>query len=219
MEALADREYHETRRPTYQIAPALVGALQNTNLAIDSAHLRLPHCVFGIEVPVEGPGVFMDQNGHKLSGLMVGAIRRPEKMSIVDLVNSMDPLVPRLSRPLQPFAPAAETGKWNLIVVQCWEGEERIAPMFFLCTMIPGQAIEESVDKAAYADFQENPESADDGGARPDVHTQRRMIRLAIGSALFAIGANNRFTERVPEPRATKRRRQRAEKKGREPER
>lgn len=194
-------------RPSYQISGPLCSALQETRLDLDPSLVHFPHRSFALELPLEGEGVIRDPaTGRRLLAALVGsfAVLRPRARRRDGVRESVVCRLP-------------EEGPWSSLIVQRWEGEDRIDPPAFISSYRPGATIASSVEDALLAPHRESPNTRSDGGVRADQDTLRKVVRLAIGSALFAVAANSQFTKPVREPRARKRRREREQFRGREP--
>lgn len=196
---VAERGYEALKRPSYQVDGKLCAALQETRLDLDPRHLQFPHAAFALELPLEGPGVIQDEgSGRCLMAILIASVTRRSRGQAVGY---------KCEIPVNESA-------WNTVIVQRWEEEDALDPAWFLIKQEDGFTVAEAVERACSRPFRETVYSEDDGGVRASQDTLRRMARLAIGASLFAVGANTKFCTRVPEPRAKRKRREKAQKKG-----
>jgi len=168
-----EKAWHEMGRPSYRVALPLAEALADTDLDVDGAFLRFPHAAFALELPKSF--CLRNKAGHRLSGLLVGAVR--------------DVVLPGGSNNTSQYGVKVEApdgeGTWRLTVMQAWEGEDTVV---CLLTLSPGITVE-AVLRDAVA-------SLGHDASITDAATTRKFIALALGAALFAVGSN-RFVHPV----------------------
>jgi len=209
----AECAWHDDGRPSYQIAGPLAEALQATNLGLGVRHVRFPHRAFAIELPQEGPGVILEpDSGRRLRAALVASVWAGE---------------PEFDRPGSTTITADQSlvcrapdgdHSFRLMIVQSWEDEDDEDPPWMLSTMSTEHTVEEACQLTLAQPFREvgeRPPGKTDPTCRPGSGVMDRVLRLAFGAALFAVGANASFISPVPEERKRRRKRERQEKRGR----
>lgn len=200
---LAERTWNTMGRPSYRVAPALADALADTDLDLDATFIRFPHPVFGIELPASFD--LRNRGGHRLEGLLVSAVREETTQA---------------GRAIGIDAPDG-AGDWRFIVLQTWRDEDG-APVVFTLSLKPGDRVGARIREIeANADFSEAYVKRGHDGTITGEDALRRIIALALGSALFAVGANARLVRPVGRPPEARKKRQgrRADRRPPEPRR
>lgn len=169
---LAERNWTELGRPSYRVSTALAEALVETDLDIQAKHIRFPHSVFGIEIP--RGFTLLNAQGRRLLGLLVTATRlSPTGDQAGAYVLGIE-------------APDGE-GPWGFTVCQTWEGEEE-TPATFRVRLDPDDVVGERLKEMT-------TKRVDDAVTVPE--SRARLVALALGAALFAVGANSKFVRPI----------------------
>lgn len=210
----AELAWHEDHRPCYQLAPSLSGALQGTSLNMLTEHVRFPHRSFALELPLGTGGIMDPGTGKRLLAVLVSAVWAGEVLR----TSRQEWNVVKGGTPVFAQAPDGKND-FRLCLVQRWEGEDDTDPPWFLTTFKIGENVGEVASWGIKAPFRD----LGPGGTprrtvsytTPSRETLNRIVRLSIGAALFAVGANSMFLQEVPEERRRRRRRERQERRGR----
>lgn len=164
-------------RPSYRVARPLAEALLSTDLDVEAQYIRLPHKVFAVELPV-GFDAIRNREGHKLESLLVGATRMPDLGRGPDGIKASG---------LKIELPDGGPDRFQFLVIQRWE-QEKVATTFTL-SLDRTDTIESRIRCLVNSPGHDPTVTDEEMG--------RRVIGLALGAALFAVGANSRFVRPV----------------------
>ena len=198
----AELEWHRLGRPAYRVHKDLGEMLLETSLDLDTSHVRFPHPVFSLEIP-SGLEILNNTCG-RLEALLISSTYTDKVWKSETPSTRSREMSPDDQMALTPRVPDPDHGEWTLNVTQCWSDEESANNM--LLVMIPGENI---ADRLVECLRNTNPIMVQ-SDPRPVVsgdENTRRILSLAIGASLFAIGANRRYVKRLGQHGRKKKRR------------